>query len=267
MRSTISAEVNSSSISELLCELRMTSTTPYGLDFFYAPPEAVTGSRIHITGDEFSHLTHVMRRQEGDQIGILDGVGTCYVGVIVAIEKRTAFVDIQSIHPLLNESPRRVTLGVSLLKNPSRFDYLVEKATEAGVRTILPMICARTIPRHARVDRWQKIALAATKQCGRCIIPTILEPVPFPDFLKTPSGNAQRLVLHERAGTVWAAGANPSVKLDAYIGVGPEGGFTDLEVSEAEQHAFDLVRLGERRLRTETAAIFAAARLLLYESL
>lgn len=245
----------------------MTSTTPYGLDFFYAPPGAVTGSRIQITGDEFSHLTHVMRRQQGDRIGIMDGIGTCYVAVIVAIEKRTAFADIQSTHPLLNESPRRLTLGVSLLKNPSRFDYLVEKATEAGVRSILPLICERTIPRHARVDRWQKIALAATKQCGRCIIPTILQPVPFADFLTTPSEDSQRLLLHERAETDWTARAHLPATLEAYVGIGPEGGFTDHEASEAEQNAFVLVRLGARRLRTETAAVFAAARFLLYESL
>ena len=73
--------------------------------------------------------------------------------------------------------PSASILAAALLKNPSRYDYLIEKATEIGVRAIIPLITERTIPRHARTDRWQKLALAAMKQSGRCVLPDVHEPM------------------------------------------------------------------------------------------
>lgn len=233
----------------------------HGLEFFYAPPESIDGTRVRIDGEEFAHLTHVMRRREGDRIGILDGVGMAYTAVITALQQRSAVAEIRSTHPLLNESPHVVTLCVSLLKNPSRFDFLVEKATEAGVRTIVPVICERTIPRHARVDRWQKIALAGAKQCSRAIIPAVAPPALFPETIAAAPGDALRLLLHEQSSTpfpVPAEGAHASL-----VCVGPEGGFSERELHQAEALGWHTVGLGPRRLRTETAALLAAARLLL----
>jgi 16S rRNA (uracil1498-N3)-methyltransferase len=149
----------------------------HGLEYFYAPPGAIAAGVVRIDGDEFAHLSHVMRRTAGDVIGISDGQGTAYTAEITSIEKRMAIAAIRSTHPMLHESASVVILAAAPLKNPSRFDFLIEKATEIGVHSIIPLLTERTIPRHARTDRWQKLALAAMKQSGRCILPDVRDPM------------------------------------------------------------------------------------------
>lgn len=231
----------------------------HGLEFFYAPPHAIHGGVIRIDGDEFAHLSHVMRRTPGDIIGVADGQGTAYTAEITAIEKRMAVCTVRTTHPMLRESPVRVTLASALLKNPSRYDFLIEKATEIGVSAIIPLITDRTIPRHARTDRWQKLALAAMKQSGRCVLPTVLAPIAFTDLLERSGSYAdRRWLFHEDAGEGTAEGGGSHLVI-----IGPEGGFTDAEVARAAQNGCAAIRLGPRRLRSETAAIAAAARFLL----
>jgi 16S rRNA (uracil1498-N3)-methyltransferase len=233
---------------------------PHGLEFFYAPPNAISGGMIRIDGDEFAHLSHVMRRQPGDIIGVSDGAGTSYVAEITALEKRMAVCAVRATHPGLRESPVRVVLAAALLKNPSRYDYLVEKATEIGVNAIVPIITERTIPRHARVDRWQKLALAAMKQSGRCILPLVHEPVTLATLLATRTTYADVCwMFHEDAeGDTTGPEGTSHLLL-----IGPEGGFTDAEVALGYTHGCAAIRLGPRRLRSETAAVAAAARFLL----
>lgn len=232
---------------------------PHGLEFFYAPPQATAAGVIRIDGDEFVHLSHVMRRTPGDIIGIADGQGTAYTAEVTSVEKRMAICAIRSTHPLLHESPVRVVLAAALLKNPSRYDFLIEKATEIGVSAIVPIITDRTIPRHARTDRWQKLALAAMKQSGRCVLPRVHEPVPLATLLeRSGSYAAQCWVFHEDAADA------ATVHADSHLVViGPEGGFTGEEIAHAVKHTCAAIRLGPRRLRSETAAIAAAARFLL----
>lgn len=233
---------------------------PHGLEFFYAPPAAISGGMIRIEGDEFAHLSHVMRRQPGDIIGITDGAGTSYVAEITTIEKRMAVCVVCSTHPLLRESPIRVVLAAALLKNPSRYDFLVEKATEIGVQAILPIITERTIPRHARIDRWQKLALAAMKQSGRSLLPHVHEPLPLATLLATSATYAERVwMLHEAA----EGNAGTPAGQSHLLLIGPEGGFTDAEVELGHTHGCATIRLGPRRLRSETAAMAAAAMFLL----
>jgi 16S rRNA (uracil1498-N3)-methyltransferase len=233
---------------------------PHGLEYFYAPPNAFSGGMVRIDGDEFAHLSHVMRRQPGDIIGISDGAGTSYVAEITALEKRMAVCAVCGTYPRLRESAVRVVLAAALLKNPSRYDYLVEKATEVGVSAILPIITERTIPRQARVDRWQKLALAAMKQSGRCILPLVHEPVALATLLAARTTYADACwMFHEAAEGDTAAPEG----LSHLLLIGPEGGFTDAEVGLGHEHGCAAIRLGPRRLRSETAAVAAAARFLL----
>lgn len=231
----------------------------HGLEFFYAPPRSIEGGVIRIDGDEFTHLSHVMRRTPGDIIGVADGQGTAYTAEIAAIEKRMAVCTVRTTHPMLRESPVRVTLAAALLKNPSRYDFLIEKATEIGVSAVIPLITERTIPRHARTDRWQKLALAAMKQSGRCVLPAVHAPLAFSDLVERSDTFAdRRWIFHEDAGEGTTAEGGAHLVI-----IGPEGGFTDAEVARAATNGCAAIRLGPRRLRSETAAIAAAARFLL----
>jgi 16S rRNA (uracil1498-N3)-methyltransferase len=235
------------------------SDIPAGLEYFYVPPGAVSGERAIIEGEEFSHLTHVMRHHEGDVIGIVDGAGMAYVTLISDVRQRAAHCTILSTHPRLHEPSRHVTLAVGILKNPSRFDIVVEKVTELGVTTIIPMLTARTISRHAKASRWQMIALAAMKQCGRCVLPEVRPLTALQDVLSSARG--ARLLFHELATEPIEAASLGGMTDACTVCVGPEGGFTEEEVNSARALGWKVVSLGTRRLRSETAAITAAVRL------
>jgi 16S rRNA (uracil1498-N3)-methyltransferase len=205
-----------------------------------------------------------MRKQEGDLLGVVDGKGNTYECSIVSIERRSARCLIRARHHMLNEPPRQIVLAVGILKNSAKFDFLVEKTTELGVNTIVPLQTARTIPRRSKSERWQKIALAAMKQSGRCVLPTVSPLTNFSDFLKGIPKGALTVMPFERSTASWrtAAGlANPEGTV--VVCVGPEGGFEDEEVESARREGFHLVSFGDRRLRTETAAIVATAAFLL----
>ena len=107
-------------------------------DVFYAPPSRVTEREITLEGEELQHLAQVMRRKEGDAIRVVDGAGTVYEAVIQKVSRAAARCAITARQPGLGESIVALTLGAGLLKNPAKFDFLVEKATELGVRTISP---------------------------------------------------------------------------------------------------------------------------------
>jgi 16S rRNA (uracil1498-N3)-methyltransferase len=232
------------------------------MEHYYTPPDQVSGTHLTIAGDEFSHLIHVMRKQPGDELHVVDGTGNLYRARIETVESRRILCAILSHEQPRDEPPCRLTLAVGLLKQTSRFDMLVEKCTELGVFSIVPLITERTIARGARSDRWHKIALAAMKQSGRSVLPAILNPVTFQDFLQTLEPGSDRLIAHE---AVVSPGLNAHTALlqpRAYICIGPEGGFSEGEIRGALEAGFTTVGMGGRRLRTETAAIVAVALLL-----
>ncbi len=234
-------------------------------DFFYCPPERIAGNTLVIEGEEFSHLVHVMRRKEGDEIVAVDGRGNAYEAVIERIERRTALCRIGAKRMRYREPDLRVTLAAAVLKNPSRYDFLVEKATELGVSEIIPMRSARTIPSHARSDRWRKLALAAMKQSGRSWVPAVRDLSAFGDILDEFRECENKVVAHEdpAAGTPFRE-IRPAKEGETglLIMVGPEGGLTGDEIGECAGAGFGTLYLGERRLRTETAAVVALARLM-----
>ncbi len=230
------------------------------METFYTPPRLVTPPLVTIEGDEFRHIAHVMRLRSGDSLRIVDGAGNAYDAVIDDISRTAARCSIKARHPLLNEPGRSITLAVGILKNPSRFDYLVEKSVELGVRTIVPLLTERTIPQHGNSARWQKLCIAAMKQSGRCVLPAVTPLTPFDEFVAALPAGIARYLAHEQERP--AGAAVPAGSGDAVICIGPEGGFSDREVSIAEQAGFTAVLLGPRRLRTETAAVVALAGLM-----
>ena len=229
------------------------------MEFFYAPSGDVHGDVVVLRGEEFTHLTHVMRRKAGDRIVITDGAGRTYTAEIADTSRREAVCRIIARQEFLHEPRVHITLAVALLKNPAKFDFLVEKATELGVSVIVPLRTERTIPAQGRTDRWQKLALAAMKQSMRCVLPEVRPVVAFEDVVRN-TGAAARIIPHEQ-GT---APRIPELQLvrsadSIAICIGPEGGFTDSEVRRAVDAGFVPVSLGKTRLRTETAAIAAVA--------
>lgn len=231
------------------------------MDFFHTPPELVSADTLTIKGEEFSHLTHVMRKRQGDRIMVVDGAGSAYEAAVGDTTGRSVLCRIEARHRMLHEAALAVHLGVALLKNTSKFDFLVEKCTELGVASFTPLVTERTIPRSARVERWRKITLAAMKQSGRCVLPAVMPPVSLEQFCTGAAPDALRLILHEKPGTSSPAAllVRDTIATTILLCIGPEGGFSEDEIARAGMWGFVSAGLGPRRLRTETAAIAAAA--------
>jgi len=230
------------------------------MDYFFADPEEIVEGHLSIKGDEYRHLSKVLRKKAGDHVMVTDGKGRMYEAIIRSLSRTHAECAVLHTFERLNEPRIEVTLAISPLKNPARLDFAVEKATELGVSTIIPLVCERTIRKHEKHLRLQKLAAAAMKQCGRCVLPTVFILTHF-DTLVANSGQYQlKLIPHERTEQSQFIGSvmkhHPEAK-SALILIGPEGGFTDEEMRLAADHGFVAISLGPRRLRSETAAISA----------
>lgn len=235
------------------------------MDYFYIKQEDVKGSNLVLRGEESKHLIRVLRKQVGEKIFVTDGNDRMYEALIVDIGRRETVCKIGAVHTKFNEPLLNVTLAVSLLKNPARFDFMVEKATELGVRQIIPLRCERTIPSREKHDRLEKISIAAVKQCGRSWRPRISKVTKANDVFAASGGYGLRLIPHEKADSdqtiVHITGQHPQQN-SILIAIGPEGGFSDKEMTAAKDAGFIAITLGSRRLRTETAAIVATMQIL-----
>lgn len=230
------------------------------MEYFYIDPSDVQGPVLIIRGDEYKHLVRVLRKRVGDHIRVTDGKDRQFEAVIHSLNVDEAECEILDVKQRINEPNVHVTLALSLLKNPARIDFLVEKGTELGVRTIIPMTCERTIPSHEKHARLGKIALSAMKQSGRSWLPDISMLSSFTAVVQNADAHNLRLIPHEKTEQSQFVGSvlkhHPQAK-SVLIVVGPEGGFTEAEMALASEHRFVPISLGPRRLRSETAALSA----------
>ena len=240
---------------------------------FYAPPEAFApdGASVVLSREETAHLVNVLRLRAGAEVSVFDGAGREFRCVVVAARGRDGCATlelVQKVEPQRPESPLALTLAVALLKG-EKFDLVVQKACELGVVRIVPVVTARGDVRlragsdaDARMARWQRLALEAAKQSGRARVPTISAPLSFESLLTDEAdASLPRLFFTERDGgslfeTINSWPARPAT-LTALVG--PEGGWTDEELAQGRAAGWQLITLGGRTLRAETAAIVVTA--------
>ncbi len=230
------------------------------MESFYVSPEHISADQLILIDEEAHHCVRVLRKKAGDEILAIDGKGTAYRAIIANITRESVECTIKSRTEGMNEPRRQVYLGISLLKHNAKFDIVVEKGTELGVCGFVPLVTERSEKQSANTRRLREIALSATKQCLRSRVPEIFEPVKLADVYKLVNADAV-VMAHEKAPQNSSFGKYLTAHVNAekiLILIGPEGGFTDTECAAAEQNGAQLVSLGVRRLRTETAAIVAA---------
>lgn len=231
---------------------------------FFVPTRDIDDGQARLQGNEFRHLQRVLRLREGDHVTLFDDAGREHAGIIQSLSPRVAVVRITASTTPERESHLAIALYQGMPKG-RKMDLVVEKATELGARTITPFIsafCTVTAPVGAgKRERWQRIALAAGKQCGRTIVPTVAAPLTFAEALAEASEAGLKLLFFEGAGIAPLAGTAEAdgTPLTAAVVIGPEGGFSRDEVEMAERAGFRVVGLGPRILRTETAALVALA--------
>lgn len=234
---------------------------------FYAPRIAFASdsNTITLSADEARHARDVLRLGRDDEVFVFDGEGREYRCVIADLATRSLTLTVvEEAPPARPESPLDLTLGVALLKG-EKFDLVVQKATELGVTRLTPVITARADvrirePQDAarKVERWQRIALEASKQCGRARLMQVTAPISLDEFFRSITDVQLRVMFTERDGGTLdgAIETKPDFKSVVAL-VGSEGGWPDNEISEARALDWKLVTLGGRTMRAETAAIAA----------
>lgn len=240
---------------------------------FFAPPEAFApdGSTIRLAQDEARHLRDVLRLERGDEVFVFDGEGREFRCVIEESGRGQATLRVSGeVRPARTESPLQLTLAVALLKG-EKFDLVVQKATELGVRRITPVVTKLADVRlrdeadgARRVSRWQRIALEACKQSGRARVPFVDAPLLYASLIESaPSDEikAWRVMFAERGGLglVETIEKSQARFTEVTALVGSEGGWTDEEIALAVNSGWSVVTLGGRTLRAETAAISVTA--------
>ncbi len=219
------------------------------MHLFYQPE--LTNGVHQLSEDESGHAIRVMRLGIGAQAEVTDGKGTLARIEITGNDKRGC-----SFHILSQiKEPRPVlpSIAIAPTKNLDRFEWFLEKAVEIGVGQICPILCSNSERRVLKLDRCEKVILAAMKQSQQNWLSAIAPLTPFKDFVANAEG--QLLMAHCRTGEKQALFASTSSS--NWILIGPEGDFTVEEIALAQQRGAKAIDLGKNRLRTETAGIFA----------
>jgi 16S rRNA (uracil1498-N3)-methyltransferase len=205
---------------------------------------------------ESRHCILVLRLKKGDHVHLVDGAGHLYKGIVEIPDPRACRILIHEIKRNHLARDYYLHLAIAPTKSINRFEWFVEKATEIGVDEITPLICERSERREIRTDRFRKILLAAMKQSGRATLPRLNPPVDFKTFIRY-SGKGRRLIAHCRVAAERYAGALGTDIRDWLILIGPEGDFSEAEISSAREEKFLEISLGDAVYRTETAGIIA----------
>ncbi len=238
---------------------------------FYAPPDAFSSDLNSVTlqFEEARYLRDVLRLRTGDRVHVFDGAGKEFHCSIEESRKDTARLKVLTeVAPARPESPLYLTLAVALLKS-DKFDLVVQKTTELGVARVVPVATKRAdihlrddSDANKRIMRWQRIALEASKQSGRAVVPEVTPPISFAELVQIKDHAGQRkLMFSEREGRSLLEVRDNLVPTQQPVSalVGPEGGWTDEEISLARDNNWSVVTLGGRTLRAETAAITVTA--------
>jgi len=227
----------------------------------YHPGALAAGESVILNSAATTHVGKSLRFVENDELYLFNGDGFDYRARIIHGERNRIVVVIEECLQPMTESPLAIALLQGICRNP-RMDMLIQKSTELGVHRIIPVSCRRSLVRIAtnraarKITHWQKVAISACEQCGRARIPAIVPPCdPAAAFAQHLPENATKLLLDP-------AGDN-SMETELVAGrpvalfIGPEGGLTNAEITDAADAGFRRIRMGPRVLRTETAPITA----------
>ncbi len=241
----------------------------------------IASDQVRLSGPEAHHLIHVMRAGIGAEVVLFDGTGREFLARVVGVGRGEVELAILAQEVVDRELTTELTLGITLPKG-DRQKWLVEKLVELGVTRLVPLVTERSVakPLPSVLERLQRTVIEASKQCGRNRLMEMASPQVWPAFVEAASGVAQRRLAHparenggkrrpgreEKATENACRQSGPARQAGPtrppgpiVLAIGPEGGFTDAEVGLAVAAGWQLVDLGPRILRIETAAILLAS--------
>lgn len=226
------------------------------LPFFFV--EKLDASFITLNEETSKHIVQVLRMENGEKLQLTDGKGSLAIASITDNNRKRCQAQIVQTSNI-KAPAANITIAISPVKNNSRFEWFLEKATEIGVNNIIPLICSRTEKQHFKFDRMQSILISAMLQSQQAWLPELHQPIKLNEAVLKASQD-QKFIAHcedesNKTQLNSVLVNNPGSKL---ILIGPEGDFTKEEIDLALSNNFKPVALGDTRLRTETAGIVAA---------
>jgi len=229
----------------------------------FAGPEQFRGREVWLSPAEAHHLKRVLRLTAGDRVEVVDGHGRIFTAEICRLSDRDSRLRLCGEIAAATESPLHLTLGQALVRAEA-LDLIIRQVTELGVRQIIPFYAERSLVRAeawqpGKLARWQRLAQEAVKTSERACLPILTAPVSFAEVL---TGIEEMKIIcwedlrHQGDRPPLAGASRPR---QVRLLIGPEGGFTAQEVAAAQAAGFQLLGLGPRRLRVETAAVAAVS--------
>ncbi len=225
------------------------------MQLFYQPDIAQEATQIVFDSEESRHLVKVLRKKPGDGIWVTNGVGDLFNCEIDLISSKTATAKVLK-HSLENPESYPLHIAIAPTKSTDRLEWFLEKATEIGIHRITPVICDHSERTNLKTERLEKIVEAAMKQSLRCYLPKIDKPISFQNFISEKS-DADKFVAHCVDADKQLLKNSLLPHRAVLILIGPEGDFSEKEIDLALKAGFIPISLGEKRLRTETAALVA----------
>lgn len=225
------------------------------IPLFYEQQLDAAASELLLSEETAKHCVQVLRMKKGDAMQLTNGEGLLITAAIKDADKKHCSVIIHE-KISLPKPVREISIAISLLKNTSRFEWFLEKATEIGISEIVPLLCRRTERQHFRHERMNSILISAMLQSQQVWLPVLQQPINFENAI-SQSACQQKLIAHclpNERKELSSLAINQRVQLL----IGPEGDFTEEEIQLALQNNFEAVSLGANRLRTETAGMVAA---------
>ncbi len=223
--------------------------------------EIIGEREIILDGENATHISRSLRAKIGDELIVCDGKGTDYKTKIVSIDNSTVTAEIIDSHRCVTESPCRITLFQAMPKS-DKFELIVQKAVELGVYEIVPVLTEFCVSRpdeksfNKKLDRYQKIALEAAKQCGRGIIPIVRNIMGYKECIAKMQESETSIMFYENATSALQKELLPQ-KQSLSVLIGSEGGFSTKEVDFAKENNIKICTMGNRILRCETASFYA----------
>ena len=230
------------------------------MEYYYTPKYQIYLEKqiLYIEDFEYKHLIKVLRKRVGDEINVTDGEGNLYKCRIESITKTKIIASIEETSKDLYELPFNIIACISPLRNPSRFEFEIEKCVELGVKKIIPVVTERTVVKDAfegtKMERYRKIIITAMGQSMRCVLPEMSNKISLEKLIEQTIDEPNRVVYYEFAKK--DEFFKPElISNSIFVLIGPEGGFSDNEINLLRSSGWKVNTLGERKVRSETAAI------------
>ena len=218
------------------------------IELYYSEPKNFSDNSAMIMGDEYRHITKVMRHKIGDVIYFTNGLGNIYSGRIDSITKSAIMVKIDKKYQYENKF-KNIYLCLPKLKSPDRFEFAIEKCVELGITNLIIYDSKRAVAKGSKIGRWNKVALSAMKQSLRSYLPKLNEYKSIEEIIKIDC----EVIIFEQNSEINIEELNISATKKYYFVFGPEGGLDQEELDFVNKS--QIYSLAENRLRTETALV------------